>query len=318
MSRLPVSIISIVVALIVCKLMSPVLGAETQPDTANPLTGTDIAWSTIQTANFTIYFHKDFAEDAQKARTYLERTIDALRQEFAEHSPEKILDKIDCHFYLQPEPNELAFDGQSLCRTRGLSDGTVHSELHFLTRGRYRPDSLNSVGEPKAADHTFHRYIVHEYASIWLGIISRDKKKGWRVNGNDAPNWFWQGYQEYLGMTLSTPHSRTVTFAKYMAAVKNDPDSVLLARGHKDKTLRIVVQRDYTDGFALLAFMHDRFGRKAVQSILTSQQETFWQAMNDAFGVEAEKFYEDYQSWDEDWTPTANALMEQARSTGTD
>jgi hypothetical protein len=201
----------------------------------------------------------------------------------------------------------LAFDGQCVCITRGIEGGRRHAELHFLTKARYRPDSLNSVGEPKVADHTTFRYIVHEYSSIWLGVISRDKEKGWRVNGNDAPNWFWQGYQEYLGMTLSSSHSRTVTFEKYMAAVKEDPDSVLIARGHKDKTPRIIVDRDYTDGFALLAFMHDRFGRKAVQSILTSQQETFWQAMNDEVQMSLELFYDEYQTWVEDWRPSTNS-----------
>jgi hypothetical protein len=104
-------------------------------------------------------------------------------------------------------------------------------------------------------------------------------------------------------MTLSTPHGRTVTFAKYMAAVKENPDSVLLARGHKDKTPRIIVERDYTDGFALLAFMHDRFGRKAVQSILTSHQETFWQAMNESFQTNPHDFYDEYQAWVEQWQP---------------
>jgi hypothetical protein len=162
---------------------------------------------------------------------------------------------------------------------------------------------LDSVGESKAADHHRYRYIVHEYSSIWLGVIVRDKQKGWHVNGNDAPNWFWQGFQEFLGMTLSSQHSRTVTFSKYMAAVKNEPDSVLLARGYKDKTQRIIVQRDYTDGFALLAFMHDRFGREAVQNILTSQQETFWQAMNEAFQMNADEFYDEYQAWVEEWAP---------------
>jgi hypothetical protein len=305
MSRQSISIVSIAVTSIVCVLVSGASGVENPAGGPEIAPSTNVPWSTIKTANFTIYFHKDFSEDAQKAQTYLERTIESLKQEFADHDPERILEKIDCHFYLHPEPNELAFDGQSMCRTRSLEGGRRHAEIHFLTHAQYSPHSVDSVGEPKKADHRFFRYIVHEYASIWLGIISRDKEKGWRVNGNDAPNWFWQGYQEYLGMTLSLPHSRTVTFAKYMAAVKDDPDSVLLARGHKDKSPRIIVERDYTDGFALLAFMHDRFGRKAVQSILTSQQETFWLAMNEAFHMNPEQFYDEYQVWVEEWKPAS-------------
>lgn len=262
---------------------------------------TDDLWSTIETENFTIYYGKDFAGDAQRAKTYLNSTIDSMVKEFSEYEPEKILKKVDCHFYLHPEPNEKASDGSSVCITRGLDDGRRHAELHFLTPARYSPNSRNSAGELKKENHTFFRYIVHEYSSIFLGVIARGKEKGWYVNGKDAPNWFWQGYEEYLGMTLSSAHSRKVTFSKYMAFLKKDPDRVMVAYGYRDKTPRIVVQNDYVDGFAVVAFMHHQFGKEVVQSILVSEKETFREAMKDAFQIEVDTFYEKYQKWIQEW-----------------
>jgi hypothetical protein len=104
-------------------------------------------------------------------------------------------------------------------------------------------------------------------------------------------------------MTCSSEHSRTVTFAKYMDAVKADPDGVMLAHGYKDKTPRLVVARDYTDGFAILAFMHERFGKEAVQRILRSEAETFREAMRAALQTDEAAFYESYQQWVEKWEP---------------
>ncbi|NQT13309.1 MAG: hypothetical protein HQ582_11205 [Planctomycetes bacterium] len=282
-------------------LVSVVICAEGTGEDPVLRKGTDDLWSTMKTENFTIYYGKDFASDAQRAKTYLNSTIESMVEEFSEYEPEEILKKVDCHFYLHPEPNEKASDGRSVCIMRGLDDGRRHAEIHFLTPARYSPDSRNSVGELKRANHTFFRYIVHEYSSIFLGVVARGKGKGWYANGNDPPNWFWQGYEEYLGMTLSSAHSRSVTFSKYMALVKEDPDTVMVAYGYRDKTPRIVVHNDYRDGFAVLAFMHHQFGKKAVQSILSSEKETFRDAMRDSFQIDAAEFYEKYQQWVQEW-----------------
>ncbi len=269
-------------------------------ETVVPQKGEDDYWRRIKSENYTIYFGKEFEADARRAKAHLDSTIEALRNEFSDFEPDEILKKIECHVYLHPAPNEKASDGRSVCITRGAGDGRRHAQLHFLTPARRSPHSRDSLGEVKDDNH-FLRYIVHEYSSIWLGIIARGKDKGWYVNGKDAPNWFWQGYQEYLGMTLASEHSRTVTFSKYIAIVKADPDSVMLAHGYRDKTPRIVVGRDYTDGFAILAFMHERFGKKAVQSIVESERDTFPEAMRDACRMDGEEFYENYQQWIQAW-----------------
>lgn len=293
--------IELAAGLIGLLLASTGICAENTAGDPVPRKETDDLWNTIETESFTIYYGKDFAGDAEKAKTYLDSTIQSMVKEFSQYEPEEILKKVDCHFYLHPEPNEKASDGRSVCITRGLGGGRRHAEIHFLTPARYSPHSTNSVGELKKADHTFFRYIVHEYCSIFLGVIARGKENGWYANGKNAPNWFWQGYEEYLGMTLSSVHARTVTFAKYMALVKEDPDRVMIAYGYRDKTPRIVVESDYTDGFAILAFLHHQFGKKAVQSILASEKETFREAMRDSLQMDAAEFYEKYQEWVQEW-----------------
>jgi hypothetical protein len=292
--------LTFVAGLLVWLLASVSVYGEDTIETAVPQKGENVLWRTIKSQNYTIYYGKEYDADAQRAKAHLNSTIEALRNEFSDFEPDEILKQIECHVYLHPEPNEHASDGRSLCITRGAGDGRRQAELHFLTPTRRNPHSRDSLGNVKD-DHHFFRYIVHEYSSIWLGVIARGKEKGWYVNGNDAPNWFWQGYQEYLGMTLSSKHNRVVTIPKYMAVVKANPDSVMLAHGYVDKTSRIVVGRDYTDGFAILAFMHKRFGKQAVQSIITSERETFLEAMRDACRMDVEEFYENYQQWVQAW-----------------
>lgn len=256
-----------------------------------------VNWHTMTTENFTVYYGKGFACDAIQTTTCLKSAIASMTKEFSAYAPQEILMTIDCHVFLHPEPNAKASDGTSACIARSLPDGRRYAELHFLTPSRYSPDAKNSIGELKKDRNYFFRYIVHEYSSAWLGVIARSKEKGWYANGNDAPNWFWQGYEEYLGMTLSSEHNRKVTFAKYLASVKKDPDRVMIAHGYRNKSPRIVVTDDYIDGFALLAYMHDRHGKKAVQSILASDRETFGEAFEEAMQLNASDFYEKYQEW---------------------
>jgi hypothetical protein len=68
MSRQPVSSIGIAAASIVGILLSREVGfASPAGDPASP-PSTKVPWSTIKTANFTIYFHKDFAEGTKGAK----------------------------------------------------------------------------------------------------------------------------------------------------------------------------------------------------------------------------------------------------------
>ena len=107
--------IEFAVGLIALLLVSKGICAENTVEDPVLRKGTDDPWSTIETENFTIYYAKDFAGDAQRAKTYLNSTIESMVKEFSEYEPEEILTKVGCHFYLHPEPNEKASDGRSVC-----------------------------------------------------------------------------------------------------------------------------------------------------------------------------------------------------------
>lgn len=249
----------------------------------------DEKWSVIDSDFYTIHYSKVFEKDALKAKTFLDLTIKAMREEFSAHDPNTILRQISCNVFLHPKPNDKAGDGKSLCYTRYTKDG-CQAELHFLTQSMYSAESKNVVGELKKADYTFHRYVVHEYSSIFLGVIVRSKLRGWFRNGNNAPSWFWQGYEEYLGMVHSSEHSRIVTYQKYLDIVRKNPSRIKVAFG-------LQIRDPYVDGFALLAFMHDCFGRERVHSVLTSDLETFGEAMKCSLETNLTDFHDTFKEW---------------------
>src|SRR5262249_13555685 len=155
------------------------------------------------------------------------------------------------------------------------------------TRSEFRADFRNSIGEP-AGDDYFAKVLVHEYATILLERITRAKPRGWPFY--DAPSWFVQGYEEYLGLTHSTPRNRNVVLPKYIALQQRNPHRVRIGFG-------IGVKDDYLDGAVLLHFMHEKFGADKVQAILTSEAATFEKAAGPALGVTLGEFGRLWEEW---------------------
>jgi hypothetical protein len=165
--------------------------------------------------------------------------------------------------------------------------GKYRATIDWLTPSGFRPGFRNSLGEPGGEDY-FAKVLVHEYATILLERITRSRAKGWRFY--DAPAWFVQGYEEYLGLTHSTPHNRKVVLPKYLALVKKDPHRVRIGFG-------LGVKDPYLDGAVLLHFMHETFGKAKVQAILTSEAATFEKAAGPALGVTLEEFGRRWERW---------------------
>lgn len=279
-----------VVRIFLCMLVLYIFAVQAEGAGSEPIVVSEgEKWSVIDSDFYKIHYDRRFEKDAKKVKTFLDLTIKAMREEFLAHDPNAILKRILCNVFLHPRPNDKAGDGKSLCYTRYIKD-KCHAELHFLTPSMYRADSKNVVGELKKNDHYFHRYVVHEYSSIFLGVIVRSKTVGWFRNRSNAPSWFWQGYEEYLGMVRSSKHSRTVTYQKYLDIVRKNPSRIKVAFG-------LQVRDSYVDGFALLAFMHDHFGRERVQSILTSEKETFGEAVKHCLETNLDDFHNAFKKW---------------------
>jgi hypothetical protein len=133
------------------------------------------------------------------------------------------------------------------------------AEIHLLALSAHRP-ATTAVGEPMDENYIF-KNLVHEYSTILLEQMTLAKPTGWNFYG--APSWFVQGYEEYLGLTLSSEHSRNVTFPKYRDLHRQDRNRV---------TRAFEVKNPYLDGPVLVEFLHESYGKEKVQAFLMSDK----------------------------------------------
>lgn len=243
-------------------------------------------WSVIETPFFDLHYDPAYEGDARKVRERLDAAIESLNKEFAGHRADKLLQGFDCKLYLHSKPNDKASEGSALI-VSGVSGDQYKAELHLLTPSAFRPGFKSNVGE-QGGDDYFHKVLVHEYSTILLERITRAKKDGWRFFS--APGWFVQGYEEYLGLTLSSPHNRRVVLGKYLALHKADPGRVEIGFG-------VGIKDAYIDGAVLLHFMHETFGKERVQAILTSSAPTFEGAIRRTLDVTLEGFGKRWEDW---------------------
>jgi hypothetical protein len=118
-------------------------------------------------------------------------------------------------------------------------------------------------------------------------FLERLNRKHAQWHFHDASNWFEQGYEEYLGVMLSTEHNRTVTLEKYKDLVRRDPHRV----GY------FGVTNDYSDGAVLMLFLHEEFGKGKVHAVLLSKAPSFAQAMAKELGVDPEQLAKRWNGW---------------------
>jgi hypothetical protein len=131
------------------------------------------------------------------------------------------------------------------------------------------------------------KVLAHEYATILLDRVAAAKPAGWRFF--TAPEWFVQGYEEYLGAALLEGPQREAVLGAY-ARAQADPDRV---RFHP----RLLVKDPYVDGAALLYFLHESFGGERVRAVLDAEQPTFDEALAAALGASLKEVEARWKVW---------------------
>jgi hypothetical protein len=259
-------------------------------------------WLTITNDCYTLHYCRQFQHDTPTIQAMLNAAVEAMIDEFAAYDAQRLLKNTICHVYLHASPNANANVGLASMRTYAL-DGRYTAEMHMLTPSALPLNSslTTNVGEPFDESYCF-KTIVHEYSIVILDQLTRVKARGWTFYM--APPWFCEGYEEYLGLTRSSPHSRTVTLERYKQIVMADPQRVRLQSHTGSHTLEVA--DNYIDGAVLLLFMHETFGQKQVQAILRDEAATFREAFTNALGVAVNEFYDLWRAWRD---REANQLM---------
>jgi hypothetical protein len=241
-------------------------------------------WKTAELDGIVIHYVEKHAGDAKLLGQYFKGVHAAFKTEFAGEDVDALMKAPAlCHAYLMPERTRFAAPGHASTRTSSGPPPTC--EYYFLAPSTVlEPDRCcTTAGEP-FDENAMHRIVAHEYAGVFLERYNR-KHAGWRFHS--APEWFVQGYEEYLALMLSNEHSRTVTLEKYKDFHREDPARVGF----------LGVENPYSDGALLLHFLHEEFGKPKVEAVLSSKQRTFGKALTIELGVTPDQLTARWNRW---------------------
>lgn len=189
----------------------------------------------------------------------------------------------DLDVFVHESPNTESAPGLATVRTV-RSQGRVIAEFHLLAPSRHPVNSRTSVG--LAFDESyFAKLVTHEVSTLFLELMTTSKGPGWSIY--EAPSWFVQGYQEYLGLNHSGADASEIRSA-YQARAKENPGNVRMS---------VTVNDVYIDGALIIEFLHSQFGSDVVKDILVSKKQEFWAALRDETGLTAPTLVTAYNNW---------------------
>ncbi|MCG8560421.1 MAG: hypothetical protein MI824_11525 [Hyphomicrobiales bacterium] len=241
-------------------------------------------WQTARTAKYDLHYGPGREADAGLVKEFLDTAHAKIAEEFQAHRPTELLDGIQLDIYLHPKPGEMASEHQATMTSNLRREG-YKAAIHLLTPSSYRMASAGGSRDAKK-DYVF-RKVVHEVSAVYVQRLILGKPKGWRYD--QAAPWFLQGYDEYL----SGIHSRRAqdrTLERYRKLIRQNPGRVRFEGS-------IQVRDPYRDGAVLVAFLHDSFGREAVQNIWLSPEDTFEKALTSALRTDYADLETRWRRW---------------------
>lgn len=247
--------------------------------------GADSQWQTATTVpGFDLHYGDGNDTDADVIGGFLSTAFDKITQEFSAHEPEELLEGVDLDVYLHPEAGEMA-SPQHATMTSNLRKRGYKAAIHMLTPSAYNGGRAEPTDED-TRDYLY-RQVVHELSAVYVQRLILSKPKGWRYD--DAAPWFLQGFDEYMSGKISR-REEDDTLAGYRHQIRRNPGRISFSN-----TIR--VQNPYRDGAVLVQFLHESFGRDAVQNIWLSQEPTFDKALLSALGTDMTGLEQRWTRW---------------------
>jgi len=127
--------------------------------------------------------------------------------------------------------------------------------------------------------------IAHEISHI---IFDKYRKIAGGYQRTDCPNWFDEGFGEYLRLLVIGEQRFDANYSWYVPEINN-----IIANG-----LSGISDADvYAGGAWVLRFMDSKFGINTIKAIITSKQETFWAAVTEQTNLTQSQFEEQLIRW---------------------
>lgn len=240
----------------------------------DPATGEPASWISRQTtwrASATV------SSDVDLLKRLAEQALSDLASEFGSLGGLSLLADLTLEVHVHEG------SGSEASMQTDVRNGKPHAALEILAPSRQGAQGRTVVGEPKDEIYA-HKTIVHELSMLFLWQVTRMKAVGWGFFC--GPEWFIDGWEEYLALTRSSTHTRTVTLPLYRERV-----AAKWATGRQPSIDR------YIDGSIILEFMYQRLGREKLFALLQSRECTFAKALRVIFCCDETELLEEWRGW---------------------
>ncbi len=130
-------------------------------------------------------------------------------------------------------------------------------------------------------DTWYLKNVVHEYTHI---AVNRDFR-----NRGSAPQWFSEGFAEYIAIFHSTPE----VLRKYDANLQRVRDMI----GRDEGRLLQVSDDIYYGGALIVKYMDEVYGRDRLIAVIKSDAPSFWEAVKRELRVSLDVFEDNWIEW---------------------
>lgn len=219
-------------------------------------------------------------EEVKQYEDYAKLANESVIEEFGYLGGiEKLLEAGFTTIHVLDEPTSKAGPGMWLIETSSKG-----SDLYFLAKSAHKVKCCTNTGKD-FDDIYFKGTMIHELDTIVLGGLVGNKSRGWDYFWS-APEWFVQGYEDYLGAKYANDHDKVntlITRAINNGSLKIEPNG-LTAEGR------------YNDGLVALQFFHEFYGKEKIHKALLSEEPTFDKALEKEIG-DWKKISHDFKTW---------------------
>lgn len=246
----------------------------------------DGEWKEREASGLVFHFMPTTEPDVDRFAGHAAAFLGSMAKEFAPLDTTAAMSgPVACHVYLIGEESKLAGPGRAGSKTSTGGNKPPHCEIFMMPSHLFPKDRRCCTNVGEAYDeHYDHKVFVHELAGILLGRLNLHHGK-WELFS--APDWFHQGFEEYLAVHFGSEHAKNVTLGLFRKKVAADPGRIAYWG----------VENEYLDGTILIEFLHQTFGSKKVNALITSQAQTFDEAVQRELGVNEENLLRRWYAW---------------------
>lgn len=272
----------------------------------SPAAGQD--WLEARTDTYSVFYKPGFEADVETAKAWMSRAEQATFDIYGVNfSAFKIA------LYLHPVPvpgNNVNVGTARLTCCNSSGDGPGSLKIYRGTIDYLAPSYAGwAQGKDPVTGLAMDAYyqkklMMHEYMTVghYAALVSRGPADPGRFGPAsawhyyDAPDWFYQGLEEFDGSEASDKNYREA-ISPLIVRESRKRDGIICCRSLDPAIPGVAAESVYVDGFTLVSYLSSRYGGNFRVQLLKNTAPTFWSALEEVTGASASEIFLGFASW---------------------